>query len=60
MLVDFELALVTDNFLVLMSSLSLNTKYLRSYLCLCEEKDTPGDLSKFSYEDFDIKDKQKV
>ena len=24
------------------------------------EKDTPGGLSNFSYEDFDIKDKQKV
>ena len=24
-----------------------------------DEKDTPGDLSEFSYEDFDIKDKQK-
>ena len=26
----------------------------------CDEKDTPGDLSKLSYEDFDIKDKQKI
>ena len=26
----------------------------------CDEKDTPGDLSHFSYEDFDIKDKQKI
>ena len=26
----------------------------------CDEKDTLGDLSKFPYEDFDIKDKQKI
>ena len=25
----------------------------------CDEKDTLGSLSKFSYQDFDIKDKQK-
>ena len=26
----------------------------------CDEKDTLGSLSKFSYQDFDIKDKQKI